>query len=226
MAHTLLALARRHPFDRPDEVCQILLRNWVSRRVVGQGRPQPLRRIDFNPTLRRDPGEKRLHALKVRHGRASPGFTKRTRLIDTELGDVNHAAVVAEFLEEVGKLAILLESSRSEPASLPVVHELLDHMLNRRRFLGIGTRGGGKRNLKGAGILPLLLQLFGFGPFQLAGSLADEAIDTKCTLGVNRAGATAISAIRPQLGEGLSGPLFTPGFGALRGVTLIEREHS
>ena len=227
MAHVLLALARRHPFDRADEVHEILPRNWVGSCVLGQGRLQLRRRIDFNPTLRRHPGEERSHALqslKVGHGRAGPGFTKGPRLIDTELRDVNDAAVGAEFLEEVGKLAVPLDRTRRETARFPVVHELLDYVLNCWWLLGIGTRGGGRRNLKSARILPNLLQLFGFWPFHLAGSLADEAVDAKRASGVDRTGATAVSAIRPELAEGLSDSLFPPGFGALGGVAFTGRE--
>jgi hypothetical protein len=63
------------------------------------------------------------------------------------------------------------------------------------------------------------------GHFNLARRFADEAVDTKRTLGMDRTAATAPSAIRPELGDGLPGFLFPPGIGARGGVAIIEREH-
>src|ERR1022692_4123397 len=121
MAHVLLTFACGHTFDCTDEVRQILVRDWVRRRVVCFRRLQSSGRIRFNPTLRQNLSEKRLHTfqpLEARDRRTRPGLPKSTGLIDAELRDVDDALLHAKLNQEVRKLAVLFESARRQLASL------------------------------------------------------------------------------------------------------------
>src|ERR1017187_8949010 len=155
----------------------------------------PSGRIRFNPTLRQNPSEKRLHTfqpLEARDRRTRPGLPKSTGLIDAELRDVDDALLHAKLHQEVRKLAVLFESARRQLASLPVVRKLFDHVSNCGRFLGGGTGQHGGRDVERPGILPLPLDFLGLWPFHLAGCLANETVETEGTLGVDGACTAAI----------------------------------
>src|SRR4051812_12759831 len=102
MTHTICSLPRWHPLYRIDQVRQVLLTDRVSRRVINNGWFQVGSRIDFDPTLHLNPREECFHSfqpLQLRDTRSLPGLPERASIVDTELRDVDHALVPAEFFQ-------------------------------------------------------------------------------------------------------------------------------